>query len=119
MIKLLLIVIALFSLLLGVVGIFLPVLPTTPFLLLTTFLFAKSSSRFHQWFTNTKLYKNHIADFANSHTMKKRDMWSLLILVDVVMLTSFILIDNLILRIVIVLINALKYLYFLTRVKAI
>lgn len=54
---------------LGTVGVFLPILPSTPFYLATLFFFANSSQRLHDWFIGTKLYKKHLESF-----VKKRGM---------------------------------------------
>ncbi len=48
----LLISIGLISTGLGIIGIFVPLLPTTPFLLLAAACFARSSERFHSWLVN-------------------------------------------------------------------
>lgn len=48
---------------LGFLGMFVPVFPTTPFLLLATFLFANSSPRCHAWIMKTKMYKLYVKPF--------------------------------------------------------
>ncbi len=47
----------------GCIGVFVPVLPTTPFLLLAAFLFARSSPRTHAWLCSTKVYRRYVAAF--------------------------------------------------------
>ncbi len=51
------------SVALGVVGIFLPVLPTTPFLLLAAACFSRSSPRFHHWLIHHRQLGPWIRDY--------------------------------------------------------
>lgn len=54
---------------LGCIGVFVPVLPTTPLLLLATFLFARSSERCHTWICSTKVYRNYVGAFMEAGGM--------------------------------------------------
>ena len=47
----------------GIFGIFLPVLPTTPFLLLAAVCFARSSQRFYDWLLNNRWFGNYIRNY--------------------------------------------------------
>ena len=67
--KCLYITVGLIAFSLGAIGVVLPILPTTPFLLLASFCFAKGSDRFNNWFTNTKIYKNHLENFIQERAM--------------------------------------------------
>jgi len=48
---------------LGILGIFVPVLPTIPFLLLAAACYARSSQRFYDWLLNNKYFGNYIRNY--------------------------------------------------------
>jgi len=48
---------------LGIIGVFIPFLPTTPFLLLAAGFFLKGSDRLYQWLINHKLFGKYIRNF--------------------------------------------------------
>jgi len=52
-----------FFLILGIIGIFLPILPTTPFLLLAAACYAKGSERFYHWLIYNKWLGNYIRNY--------------------------------------------------------
>jgi len=47
----------------GLIGIFLPILPTTPFLLLSAACYARSSQKFYNWLMNNKWFGNYIKNY--------------------------------------------------------
>ena len=51
------------SLAIGIVGIFLPLLPTTPFVLLAAILYARSSKRFYNWLLYNRLFGRYIRNY--------------------------------------------------------
>mgnify|MGYP002713185359 CR=1 FL=1 len=71
-VRLLFLVAGLVSLALGVAGIFLPVLPTTPFLLLSAYLFARSSHRFYHWLLNHSYLGPYIRQWMQDRSLTLR-----------------------------------------------
>jgi len=62
-VKKILALLGLISLGLGIIGAFLPLLPTTPFVLLSAYLFAKSSDKLHNWLMTHRIFGSLIRDF--------------------------------------------------------
>lgn len=68
------------SLLLGAVGIFFPVLPTTPFLLLSAACYARSSVRLHSWLLNNRIFGSYIRDYQEGRGVSLRHKIAALVL---------------------------------------
>ncbi len=62
-VKILFITLGTFLIGISIVGIFIPVLPTTPLLLLAAALYAKSSRRFYNWLINNRILGRYIKDY--------------------------------------------------------
>ena len=103
----------------GAVGVALPVLPTTPFLLLASFCLAKGSDRFHRWFTGTKLYKKHLESFVKNRSMTLKTKFSLLIPASCMLVLALLVMPKIYGRLFIVFLIIFKYVYFFTRIKTV
>lgn len=64
---------------LGIIGIVLPLIPTTPFLLLAAFCYAKSSEKLHSWLLNTKWLGAYIKSFQAGKGIPKRAKYIIII----------------------------------------
>lgn len=72
MLKPILFIIAWISFVLGIVGAFLPILPTTPFLILSAYLFSKTSPRFHAWILSLPMAGDAIRDWRENRVIKTK-----------------------------------------------
>lgn len=88
--RIIFIVLGFITLGLGAVGVVFPVLPTTPFLLVSAFCFARSSERLNTWFRGTKLYKNNLETFVRGQGMPWKAKLRIMGTVTVIMAIAFI-----------------------------
>ncbi len=57
---------------LGFIGVFLPVLPTTPFLLLAAFCYARSSKSLHHWLLTNRCFGEYFKNYHERRGMRLR-----------------------------------------------
>jgi uncharacterized membrane protein YbaN (DUF454 family) len=108
-----LVVVGTVSLAIGVVGIVLPVLPTTPFLLVTAACYARASTRLYGWLLGQRALGPIIAEWRRSRSFPPGVKARALTAVLVTFAISIVLIDSLAIRFVLVVIAAmlLTFLY--------
>ncbi len=73
---------------LGVLGLFLPVLPTTPFLLLAAACFARASSRFYNWLLNNPLLGPTILEWRRHRSIPYRTKVAAIVLMTLTLAVS-------------------------------
>jgi len=117
--KFLFIVLGFLFLGLGVIGIVLPIIPTTPFLLLASFFFVKGSERFDRWFKGTSLYKKHLEGFVKRREMTLRQKLTILLTADAMIAVPFFILDSVALKLFLVVVVIYKYYYFITKIKTV
>jgi uncharacterized membrane protein YbaN (DUF454 family) len=93
---------------LGVIGILLPILPTTPFFMVTTYSLTKASSKINAWFHSLSFTQKYLKPIQ----LTKKRKWTLLLSVDILLILYFILFDSLIVRIIIILTIIAKHYVF-------
>jgi uncharacterized membrane protein YbaN (DUF454 family) len=69
-------VLAVVSLVLGIVGAFVPILPTVPFILLSAWFAARSSPRLLAWLENHPRFGHHIRDWRDGGVVSRKAKWT-------------------------------------------
>lgn len=70
--RIILVIVGSVSLILGLLGIFLPVLPTTPFLLLSAAVWVKASPRLYTWLITHRVFGEYIRNFRENRALPLR-----------------------------------------------
>ena len=91
MYKLFLIMIGSLSFMIGVIGIFLPLVPTTPLVMLAAYCFARSSKRVHRYIVTSSVYRHYVSDFMETGTLSRSKKKSISIRIGLLMGISILL----------------------------
>ena len=103
----------------GVIGIVVPVLPTTPLLLLAAFCFTQGSKRLDNWFKKSDLYKNYVHEFIQHRSMTLKTKICILALSTTMMTISLVLVPITPLKVLLVALIVYMYYYFIAKIKTV
>lgn len=95
---------------LGVIGVFVPVLPTTPFLLLSAAFYVRSSRRMYRWLLNHKIFGKFIMDFRESRSISLRNkLISISTMMLMLLLSVFVFVDELYTKLIILVLGIIGF----------
>lgn len=94
MIRLILIILGTLFLIMGFIGVFLPVLPTTPFVILAAACFARSSKKIHRWIHQNRYFGQTVKNWEETRTMSLRAKRISIGMLNFSILTSMILVGR-------------------------
>lgn len=114
--KVLLIIIGSISLLIGCLGIILPVLPTTPFLLLSLACFVRSSNKLYTFILNNKYLAPYVKDYMNGNGIpRKAKIRAILLIWITIGFSTIFVINKTIIKLIILTIASIVSIYIWTR----
>jgi uncharacterized protein len=107
-VRALLLIAGTFSLGLGAIGIFLPILPTTPFLLISAACYMRSSERMHKWILSNRWFGEYIRNYQEGKGIPlKTKILAMTVLWGAILYSAFIALDEILIAQIALLIIAL------------
>lgn len=106
-------ILGLLSLILGAIGLVLPILPTTPFLLMASFCFIRSSKSMNNWLLNHKIFGAYLRNYIEHKAIKKKDLRAALIFLWLTLLMSMLLSQKLKVVLILILVGCLVSIHLL------
>lgn len=103
--KRLLIACGIIALLLGLIGMAIPVFPTTPFLLLSAYCFMKSSEKMYKWMLSNRLFGDYLYSYITYRAILRKTKITTIIFLWLMLLVSFLLVAVLPVRIFLILVG--------------
>ncbi len=88
----------------GFIGLFVPLLPTTPLVLLAAYFFARSSRKYHRWLRDNRWFGETITAWEEGRGLSLREKWTMVIAATLFIGLSFYLCTHIVGRIVLVIV---------------
>lgn len=108
---------AIISLIFALIGVVLPMIPATPFILAASFFAFRSSDRLNVWIKKQKFYAEHIDGFIENKTMERHAKIKIYIFAFLMLMFPMYFSNSTILRLVIVVLLMAKYYCFFYLIK--